>query len=136
MILIDTTVCSLALRRRPEDLDQRQRILVDEWIRLVRGGEAALIGPVRQEILSGVRDQAQLARLRLYLSGLAYFEILISDYDQAADFFNLCQSRGITGGDVDMLICAVAARNGIPIFTTDNDFKLYAEHLPVRLHIR
>lgn len=126
------TVYSLALRRRPEDLDQRQRILVGEWKRLVRGGEAALIGPVRQEILSGVRDQVQLARLRLYLSGHAYLEILISDYDRAAVFFNTCRSRGITGGDVDMLICAVAVRNGVPIFTTD--FALDAEHLPVRLH--
>jgi hypothetical protein len=33
-----------------------------------------------------------------------------------------------------MLICAMAHRLGLPIFTTDPDFSGYAKHLPIRLH--
>jgi hypothetical protein len=33
-----------------------------------------------------------------------------------------------------MLICAMAYRYDVPIFTTDPDFLGYAKHLPIRLH--
>ncbi len=48
--------------------------------------------------------------------------------------FNLCRSHGINGSHVDMLLCALAHRNGVPIFTTDGDFPDYARHLPIHLH--
>ncbi len=69
------------------------------------------------------------------LSSFRYLEILPGDYDQAARFFNLCRSHGITGSHIDMLICALAYRNGVPIFTTDGDFPDYARHLPIHLHV-
>jgi predicted nucleic acid-binding protein len=92
------------------------------------------MGPIRQEILSGVRLSRDFITLQRVLSGFESLEVQETDYDQAAGYFNACQSHGITASDVDMLICAVAARNRVPVFTTDNDFKLYAERLPVRLH--
>jgi hypothetical protein len=33
-----------------------------------------------------------------------------------------------------MLICAVAERLGVAIFTRDQDFTRYAQHLPISLH--
>lgn len=35
-----------------------------EWERPVRAGLAALIGPIRQELLSGIRETAHWKRLR------------------------------------------------------------------------
>jgi len=64
MVLIDTSVWSLALRRSSLDLNNKQRRLVDRWTELVREGQAALIGPIRQEILSGVRHQESFETLR------------------------------------------------------------------------
>jgi len=32
------------------------------------------------------------------------------------------------------LLCAIAYRHSLAIFTTDRDFERYAQHLPVRLH--
>jgi predicted nucleic acid-binding protein len=55
---------------------------------------------------------------------------------EAARFFNTRRRQGIAGSPVDLLVCAVAARNDFPIFTTDRDFDRYARHLPVRLHAR
>src|SRR5262249_53327082 len=55
MVLVDTSIWSLALRRRPAALTLAEEGVVDEWTGLVSEGLAGLIGPIRQEILSGVK---------------------------------------------------------------------------------
>ncbi len=52
MVLVDTSVWSLALRRKPEHLSPREQLLVAEWSELVREGRVQMIGPIRQELLS------------------------------------------------------------------------------------
>ena len=133
-VLVDTTIWSLALRRRRDALTRDQVRLVDEWRALVLDGRAGIIGPVRQEVLSGVRSTEVFDRLRHHLAGFDCIEVGLDDYDQAARFYNTLRSSGVAGGGVDLLICAVASRAGVPIFTTDRDFRRYADHLPIRLH--
>jgi hypothetical protein len=50
----DTSVWSLALRRKNESLSTNERFLVTELSELIREGRARMIGLVRQELLSGV----------------------------------------------------------------------------------
>jgi len=134
MILVDTAIWSLALRRSTRDLSSRETGIVREWIRLVTSGLATLIGPIRQEILSGIRNEKAFEAIRSQLSDFRYLEITLGDYDRAACFFNQCRSKGLVGSPVDMLICAVASRHKFPIFTTDKDFERYLEHLSIQLH--
>lgn len=133
-VLVDTTIWSLALRRPSRRLIPSQRTLVAEWRRLVDEGTAAIVGPVRQELLSGVREEDVFERLRDHLAGFDSIAIGIDDYDEAAGFYNRLRARGVAGSAIDLLLCAVAHRRGIPIFTTDGDFPRYARHLPVTLH--
>jgi predicted nucleic acid-binding protein len=133
-VLIDTTLWSLALRRRPHHLSTAERRLVDEWADLVSSGRAVLIGPVYQEVLSGIRAEETFEALRARLSAFRYLEIVPGDYVQGARFFNLCRAHGVAGSHVDMLMCATAHRYDVPIFTTDPDFAGYARHVPIRLH--
>lgn len=133
-VLVDTTVWSLALRRRQEKLSSFEKNLRDEWEELVASGRAVLMGPIRQEILSGIWEETVFSALQERLDEFGSLEILPEDYDRAARFFNLCRSRGITGTPVDMLICAIAHRYGVPIFTTDGDFHLYARCVPIQIH--
>ena len=135
MVLVDTSIWSLALRRRPAALTAAEGRLVDEWTDLVSEGLAGLIGPIRQEILSGVRRSEVFQALRRDLSDFPHLGIDAVDYDRAAEFFNVCRARGITGGPTDMLISAVAYRHGVPIFTVDTDYGRYARHIPLRLHV-
>jgi len=135
MILVDTSIWSLALRRRPAALSAEEHRLVAEWARLVTEGLASLIGPIRQEILSGVRRPEVFQALRRALSDFPYLGIDAADYDRAAEFFNVCRAQGITGGPVDMLISAVAYRHEVPVFAVDTDYVRYARHLPLRLHL-
>ncbi len=133
-VLVDTTIWSLALRRPSQRLNPLERPLAGEWRRLVDEGLAAIIGPIRQEILSGVRETSLFQTLQERLAGIDCLAIGIDDYDEAARFYNHLRSRGVTGGSVDLVICAVGYRTDCPIFTTDRDFDLYARHLPLRLH--
>jgi predicted nucleic acid-binding protein len=132
-VLVDTTVWSLALRRRPGDLNPNEAGLTDALAELVRESRVLMIGPVRQELLSGIRDESQFNRVRDRLEALQDLSIETSDYENAARMSNLCSSRGIASSAVDMLICALAANTHSPILTTDRDFQTYSRVLPVRL---
>ncbi len=129
-ILVDTSVWSLALRRNlPADGPE-----VSELIELIREARVQMIGPVRQELLSGIKHHAQFLKLRDHLRSFPDFELTIRDYEDAAEFFNLCRGKGVQGSNTDFLICAIAARHKIPIFTTDGDFTQFQTHLPITLH--
>jgi predicted nucleic acid-binding protein len=132
-VLIDTTIWSLALRRRKTDLSANDARLVARWGELVQHGQAILIGPIRQEVLSGVRDARAFARLQVHLSGFRVAGIRPRDYDEAAKLYNTCRAHGIAGSSIDMLICAVASRMNLPLFTTDTDFERYARWIGLRL---
>jgi len=130
-VLIDTSVWSLALRRnQPAD-----SLVVTELIELIREVRGQMFGPVRQELLSGIKNQVQFQKLRNHLQAFPDLEVTTRDYESAADFFNLCRAKGVQGSNTDFLICAVAARHNIPIFTTDEDFTLFKNHLPITLHL-
>jgi predicted nucleic acid-binding protein len=94
-----------------------------------------MIGPVRQELLSGIKNKVQFQKLCNHLRAFPDLEINTRDYESAADFFNLCRGKGVQGSNTDFLICAVAVRYNIPIFTTDEDFTLFKAHLPIKLHL-
>lgn len=132
--LVDTSIWSLAFRRESRRLNDEERRLVEEWKSLVTAGRAVLIGPIRQEILSGIRDDNVFRSLLQWLRFFDLIDITVDDYDQAAAFFNTLRAHGVTASPIDALICAVAHRCGIAIFTIDRDFERYSDHVPVKLH--
>jgi predicted nucleic acid-binding protein len=100
---------------------------------LIQEGRAELVGAVRQELLSGIREDAQFDRLRSHLRPFPDAQLEAEDYEEAAHMSNRCRSRGIAGSSIDFLICATAHRRSWAIFTMDRDFQRFAEVLPVRL---
>ena len=133
-VLVDTTIWSLALRRRPNRLNADETTLVAEWAELVREGRASLLGLVRQEVLSGIAVELEYRRLLHALRAYDDIPVTTTDHERAAADFNRCRSQGIQGSLVDMLIGAVAQRLSLAIFTTDADFGGYVQHLPITLH--
>jgi predicted nucleic acid-binding protein len=132
-VLVDTPVWSLNLRRRPQDLTAADFKLKKTLDELVDEDRVLIIGPIRQELLSGLRDQAQFNRLLRLLEPFQDTTITTSDYENAARMSNLCSSRGIANSSVDMLICAVAVASAAPILTADGDFLRYSKVLPIKL---
>jgi len=129
MVLVDTCVWSLALRRRESSPSPSPDVLA----RLIRDGRASLIGPIRQEILSGIREPAQFVRLRDKLRTFPDRTLDTSDYERAAAMLNLCRRNGIQGSNTDFLICAHAERHDLPILTVDKDFEAFSGLLPITL---
>jgi predicted nucleic acid-binding protein len=93
-----------------------------------------MLGPIRQEILSGIRNDTEFRKLQKNLESFPDLPILTEDYVSAARFFNLCRSKGVQGSNTDFLICSVAVRNKFSIYTKDRDFELFFKHLPIVLH--
>lgn len=134
MVIVDTCIWSLVLRRASIDISSDELSIVHEMQSLISDGKAVILGPIRQELLSGVRHEVQFERLKNSISGIQLVQVEIADYDTAARFSNLCRTNGITGSSIDLLICAVSNRTGFPIFTSDRDFVKYTQILPVFLH--
>lgn len=133
-VLVDTPVWSLALRRRHDDLDPQERRLTGILTELIREGRAQIIGPIRQELLSGIRPEEQFHKLLRYLRSFDEPSLGIPDYEEAARMSNLCRGRGIAGSAIDFLICSAAHRRKWEILTTDGDFIRYAKLLPLKLY--
>lgn len=131
-VIVDTSVWSLALRRRTPPASSPAVTLLRD---LITDDRVILLGAIRQEILSGVRSSEQFMRLRDYLRAFPDLELATEDHEIAADFFNTCRSNGIQGSNTDFLICAVAHRRSYSILTTDNDFQCFQSHIPILLSI-
>jgi predicted nucleic acid-binding protein len=130
-VLVDTAIWSEALRRRK--VGQRSEVAV-ELASLVQDGRVIMIGPVRQEILSGIKEQPQFDKLREHLRAFPDVPITTADHEEAAAHCNRCRRKGIQGSNTDFLICAMATRNDWSIFTVDDDFKHFAKVLSITLH--
>ena len=129
-VIIDTSVWSLALRRN----DPEENEYVFELKELIKEVRAQLIGPVRQEILNGIKSKKQFNLLKEHLRGFEGPEIEIEDYELAAEFFNTARKDGIQASNTDFLICAISKRHKMPILTTDKDFLHFQAVLPIELH--
>jgi predicted nucleic acid-binding protein len=132
-VIIDTCIWSLVLRRRRGALSSDERILLHDWTEIVKRGDACLLGPVTQEVLSGIKHAAEFEKISDYLDNFEELPIEPVDFRQAATFFNKLRVAGIVATPIDLMIAAVSFRLNIEVFTTDPDFKHYSRHIPVRL---
>jgi predicted nucleic acid-binding protein len=129
-VLVDTSVWSLALRRPAVQGSAETAELVE----LVREGRVAMIGAIRQEILSGIRAAEQYRKLRDRLRAFDDIVLDAPDYEEAAACFNRCRTKGLQGSNTDFLLCAVSLRRDLAILTIDKDFDGFARVLGFELH--
>jgi len=135
MVLVDTPVWSLSLRRRAIDLSPSDRRVTQNLYDLVQQKRVKLLGTTRQEVLSGMREESQFLRIRDHLRGFRDVDLDVGDYEEAALASNRCSRRGIAGSHADFLMCAVALRYGWQIFSTDRDFERYSAVVPIQLYL-
>src|ERR1039458_1386634 len=119
-LLADTSVWSLALRRRATaTLSPEESRLKAALAEAISDGRVVMIGPIRQELLSGIKEQAQFEKLRTTLTAFRDESIDTADYEEAARGYNLCRAQGVQCGPVDILICAVAVRRKWSVLAND-----------------
>ena len=129
-VIVDTSVWSLALRRNKV----QENKYVEELEELIKEVRVQLIGPVRQELLNGIRTEKQFRVLKKHLRAFKNLDIETEDYELASEYFNKARKDGIQGSNTDFLLCAISTRLRMPIFTTDKDFLNFQSVLPIELH--
>jgi predicted nucleic acid-binding protein len=132
VILLDTSILSLAFRRRRREDDDPPEVVA---LRKLIAGDVPLAVPgiVLQELLSGVRSPEQFQKLR---ASLAAFPVLLAteaDHVRAAQIGDACRSRGVACSAIDALIAAMSIESGSALWTTDADSQRMARHCGLRL---
>lgn len=127
-VLVDTCVWAQVLRHKTPNPD-----LLGKLRALISDGRVVIIGPIRQELLSGIPDTGQFKKLKGSLSFFEDIPLKTGFFEKAAEFSNICRNKGIQGSTTDFLICAVAYFENLFIFTVDADFKNYHKFLPIKL---
>lgn len=133
-IIVDSSVWSLALRRRSAPLEDAESNAVSRLRALLDDDRVVMLGPIRQELLSGIRSPQQFEALRRHLDAFPDVPLERDDHVEAARAYNACRVKGVTGTSFDLLIAAVALRRGWGVLTTDQDFEHYARILPLTLY--
>ena len=129
-VLVDTCIWSQSLR---QNIDKNNPV-VNELIELIKEVRVQMIGPIRQELLSGIRSTTQYENLKNHLSVFLDLMITTQDYEKAAECYKLARKNGIQGSNTDFLICSISNRYNMPIFTDDKDFELFKNILPIELY--
>ncbi|MGA9671860.1 MAG: hypothetical protein WBQ94_21790, partial [Terracidiphilus sp.] len=79
-LIVDTCVWSLSLRRRDMTrMNAQEKQMLAELRGAIQDGRAAIVGPIRQEILSGIRDPAEFAKTEQLLDPFPDEKITASD---------------------------------------------------------
>lgn len=128
-VLVDTCIWSLALRSN----GPKESAISNQLSQLIDNHQVRIIGPIRQELLSGYVDKNSFERLRQKIKYFPNEPIIDADYESAAEYSNFCRAKGIQGSHIDFLICAVSIRAQFHIYTVDKDFQHYSKHLPISL---
>jgi hypothetical protein len=119
-LLVDTSVWSLALRRRnTASLSPDEQKLKAELVQAIHDGRVVMLGLLRQELLSGIKEKAQFDKVKAALDPYLDEPIYTADHEYAARVHNECRNQGVEAGTVDLLICAVAVRRGWEVLSGD-----------------
>lgn len=123
-VLVDTCAWSLLLRRKNKtDLSEEEKSLLASLTEAIKDGRVAIIGPIRQEVLSGIKELAQFEKLRAALAAFRDESLTSLHFEDAARLFNLCRNHGVECGSTDILICTVAIQKHSPLLTNDGGIK-------------
>lgn len=130
-VIVDTSVWSLAFRKKVKTENEIK--LIEYLSELIRDLRVVMIGPIRQEILSGISEETKFIEMKEKLEIFSDWQIKTKDYELAAKYYNLCRKNGIQGSHIDYLICAVSKNSNFSIMTLDKDFQNYQKYTGIQL---
>lgn len=133
-VLVDTSVWSLLFRRDERNLNDSQVQAASALRSLISERRVRVIGPIRQELLSGIKTSEQFERLQHRFRDFEDEPLTTADYEFAARISYECRKAGISTNAIDALICSAAKLRDWEIFTFDEDFKRYAKIADLRLY--
>jgi predicted nucleic acid-binding protein len=134
LIVVDTSVWSLAFRRRnwPNGVTPGVVKLLQKLTKEKQ--QVAVPGIVLQELLSGVKDPAQWERIKELMDGYPLILATKEQSIEASNISNVCRRAGVAAATIDCLIAAQCIMlNGV-LLTLDDDFKRISGCCGLRLY--
>jgi predicted nucleic acid-binding protein len=130
MLLVDTSVWSLALRRdvvvaQPEVLYLEQALVGSQTV--------VTRGLVLQELLQGFSGPKARAQIIDRFSMLPLVQPDRQDHVDAAALRTACRRGGVHIGTIDALLAQLCIRHQLTLLTTDRDFAHAARHCRLRM---
>lgn len=127
-ILVDTSVWIDFFRK----ISSRETELFKQA--LERREQIFITGIIAQEILQGIRQDAQHDSVLNYLLLFSRIEDEFDDYLAAAKIYRTLRRRGVTvRSPVDCLIASLAIKQNAYLMHNDSDFAAIAEHFPLSI---
>ena len=122
-VLVDTSVWSLALRRKgPADHPAVVRLAS-----LLRANEDLfLTGLILQEVLQAFRSEASFRAMAKHMEPFPLLDLKRPDYAYAAALHRRCAAKGVSASTADCQIAAAAVRHECALLTADRDFERIA----------
>lgn len=130
-VLVDTSVWTLAFHKVKKTEEEIR--LIQYLSQIIRDLRVVMIGPIRQEILSGLSNENRFIEMQTKLAVFPDSPITTEDYELAARFYNICRKNGVQGSHIDFLICAVAYNKSFSVLTLDKDFDFYQKYTGIFL---
>ena len=132
MIFVDTSVWSLAFRRKQEQADipviNQLKVLIEKDELL------AVPGIVLQELLTGLKEEPQFNRMYKLITGFSLVMANEAHHKLAAQTANKCRKNGVATTATDCLIAAMAISYNAQLLTTDNDFTYMANYCDLKIY--
>jgi predicted nucleic acid-binding protein len=101
----------------------------------LRKCEVWMCAPVLQEILQGISDDQYYETTKFFLLDLRFiYEDQVKVSLGAASLYRFLRKKGVTIRKAnDCIIAWLAIEFNIPLLQYDRDFKIIAEHTPLKL---
>ena len=129
-VLVDTSVWSLALRRKgPAD-----HPAVAKLGGLLHAGEDVFVcGLVLQEVLQAFRSESAFGTVRRHFDAFPLLPLARRDFVEAASLHRRCAATGVVASTTDCQIATAAIRHRCLLLTADRDFERMATVSPLEL---
>ncbi len=130
MIVVDTTVWIDFLGAKGTPFDLHLTDLIS------RGESLALTDLIYCEVLQGIRNETDFARVRNILQSYPILRIRNLDiFENAASIYRDCRRRGFTvRKTIDCLIAATCLDSGAELFHNDRDFEVIARVRDIKIY--
>ena len=113
MILVDTSII-IDLWRNPSEA--LKKVFIEE--------RTAICGIVKAELIRGAKNEADLLAISNTLSSLEYIALDESIWDEVGKLGYRLRKNGITVPFQDTVLCALAIRYGLLLWSYDSHFAL------------
>ena len=115
-VIVDTSVWVAYLRGRDP-------VVAAQLGALINQRQAVVCGIVLAEILTGVRNPQERAKVNDPFLGLPYVEMFPEAWFRAGDLAHLLRSQGFSTPLSDLILATIALEHGYAIFTHDTHFQ-------------